>query len=207
MVCKKIRWISGLRGRQRYNSVAVGGSFNAFTNGARVYTRHDTRNERTNASLICCMSAGSDAFIIRPPASKHTPVPPLPSRGEKRPPVSPGRSRACLRTRNVPRGKHERPSLSTSTCGLERTMAAVTVQRTRGYRLTPSTTSKQPAQLRIWRLCSVGLFVWEVSLTGVEMDEIGGDGDWRRLEFGMFSGWRKSFWLGGSGRNARDRFL
>lgn len=30
---------------------------------------------------------------------------------------------------------------------------------------------------------------------------------WRRLEFGMFSEWRKSFWLGDSGRNACDRFL
>lgn len=92
------------RGRQRYNSVAVGGSFNACI-------RDTTRaaKERTNASLICCMSAGSDAFIMRPPASKHTPVPPLPSRGEKRPPVSPGLpSRVCLRARNAPRGKHER---------------------------------------------------------------------------------------------------
>lgn len=43
---------------------------------------------------------------------------------------------ACVcvpRARNAPRGKHE----STSTCRLEWTMAAVTVKRTRGYRLTP----------------------------------------------------------------------
>lgn len=62
------------RGRQRRNSVAVGGSFNACT---RFHFWNEGRKEGTKASLICCMSAGSDAFIMRPPASKRAPVPPL----------------------------------------------------------------------------------------------------------------------------------
>lgn len=70
---------------------------------ASTFETKEGRKE-AKASLICCMSAGSDAFIMRPPASKRAPVPPLSlslSRlhrgGEKRPAVSPGRSRVCLR--------------------------------------------------------------------------------------------------------------
>ena len=43
---------------------------------ASTFETKEGRKE-AKASLICCMSAGSDAFIMRPPASKRAPVPPL----------------------------------------------------------------------------------------------------------------------------------
>lgn len=78
---------------------------------------------------------------MRPPASKRAPVPPLSLSLSSIEEAKNGRlfhlvGLACVcvpRARNAPRGKHE----STSTCRLEWTMAAVTVKRTRGYRLTP----------------------------------------------------------------------
>lgn len=101
-----------LRGRQRCNFVAVGGSFNALANGAqRVYTTHEKRTKE-HGSLICCMSAGSDAFIIRPPASKHTPVPSSSIQRRKTAASFTWSTLVvcvcvCLRTRNSPRGKHK----------------------------------------------------------------------------------------------------
>lgn len=131
---------------------------------ASTFETKEGRKE-AKASLICCMSAGSDAFIMRPPASKRAPVPPL-SLSLSLASIEEAKNGrlfhlvglACVcvpRARNAPRGKHE----SASTCRLEWTMAAVTVKRTRGYRLTPL--PRAYVTRRTGRCTTTLLFGWD----------------------------------------------
>ena len=109
------------RGRQRCNFVAVGGSFNALANGAqRVYTRprHDARETNEGTRVPHLLYVGRLGCIYHTAACleahthKHTHTNSLLFHPE----AKNGRQFhlvGCLRTRNLPRGKHKS---HTSTC-------------------------------------------------------------------------------------------